>query len=87
MTSTEKIQDLLDSMWKDYTSMNPEAQKIHDLFIERGDKVENDHIALRTFAHPKTSIEVLAAPFIQCGYKKCGEYLTLEEYIFCIFPA
>ncbi len=68
------LPELLDKMWKDYTSMNPQALKIYTLFIERGDQVQNDHIALRTFNHPKVNIEVLARPFVEGGYEYRQDY-------------
>jgi len=68
------LPDLLDKMWKDYTSMNPQALKIYNLFLERGDKVVNDHIALRTFNHPKVGIDAIAQPFLEGGYEYQQDY-------------
>ncbi len=65
---------LLDKMWDDYTHMNPQAQRIHQLFEERGETVQNDHIALRTFNHPKVTIDVLAQPFVDSGYVYQQDY-------------
>lgn len=72
--SINNLPDLLDKMWKDYTRMNPQAMKIYNLFIERGDRVLNDHIALRTFNHPKVNIDVLAKPFVAGGYEYRQDY-------------
>ena len=68
------IETLLSEMWKDYIAMTPQAQKIKTLFEERGEKVVNDHIALRTLNHPKLTIDKIAKPFIKAGYKANGEY-------------
>jgi hypothetical protein len=68
------IQNLLAEMWKDYIKMNPDAQSICNLFSENGDDVLNDHIALRTFNHPKVNIDILAKSFIDCGYKYVDSY-------------
>ncbi len=68
------IENLLSAMWKDYIEMNPDANKIHALFEKSGDKVFNDHIALRTFNHPKVNIEVMAKSFLDCGYKYSDTY-------------
>lgn len=73
---------LLDKMWKDYTAMNPQAQKIHDLFVEKGETIQNDHIALRTFNHPKVNVDVLAQPFVKSGYAEKGEYEFPEKKLF-----
>jgi len=69
---------LLDQMWKDYTRLNPQAQRIHDLFVKAGERVVNDHIALRTYGLPRVSIEVLARPFVAGGYRP-GETYDFPE--------
>ena len=71
MTSYKEI---FENLWKDYIKQNPETKKIHDLFISEGETVINDHIAFRTFNHPKVSIEVLSKPFIDAGYEERGSY-------------
>lgn len=66
--------ELFEHLWEDYIKQNPETKKIYDLFISEGENVLNDHIAFRTFDHPKVSIEVLAKPFIDAGYEEKGSY-------------
>lgn len=78
----KNLPDLLDKMWKDYTRMNPQALKIYNLFIERGDRVQNDHIALRTFNHPKVNVDVLARPFIEGGYEYKQDYHFPEKKLY-----
>jgi hypothetical protein len=73
---------LLDKMWADYVAINPLAQKVYDLFIARGDTVLNDHIALRTFNHPRVSIDVIAAPFVASGYVYGGDYHFPEKKLY-----
>lgn len=76
------LPELLEKMWNDYIQMNPQAKSIYDLFTSRGEKVINDHIALRTFDHPKTGIDVLAKSFLDSGYKYGGEYEFKEKKLF-----
>lgn len=76
------LPDLLDRMWKDYTTMNPQALKIYNLFLERGDRVQNDHIAFRTFNHRKVGIDVLARPFLQSGYEYQQDYHFTEKKLY-----
>jgi hypothetical protein len=76
------LPDLLDKMWKDYTAMNPQALKIYNLFLERGDRVQNDHIAFRTFNHPKVGVDVLARPFVQNGYEYQQDYHFTEKKLY-----
>ncbi|MGZ3803744.1 MAG: 2-oxoadipate dioxygenase/decarboxylase family protein [Pseudobdellovibrionaceae bacterium] len=77
MTTQMSLQNLLDSMWKDYCELNPAARKIYDLLTAEGEKVVNDHIALRTFNHPRLGIKSLARKFENLGYK-----MTETEYHF-----
>ncbi|MEQ9443633.1 MAG: DUF1338 domain-containing protein [Cyclobacteriaceae bacterium] len=76
------LPDLLDKMWKDYTNMNPQALKIYNLFLERGDRVQNDHIALRTFNHHKVNVDALAQPFLQGGYEYQQDYHFTEKKLY-----
>jgi hypothetical protein len=73
---------LLDKMWKDYVEINPLALKISDLFIQQGEKIQNDHIALRTFNHPRLTIDIMARPFMESGYKYCGDYHFPEKKLY-----
>ncbi|MEZ5070336.1 MAG: DUF1338 domain-containing protein [Bacteroidales bacterium] len=65
---------IFDRLWSDYIRENPNAGKIHDLFVKSGNRVVNDHIAFRTFNDPRTSLEVIAKPFQNLGYRECGSY-------------
>jgi hypothetical protein len=78
----KNLPSLLEKMWTDYVAINPLAQKVYDLFEARGDKVLNDHIALRTFNHPRVSVDVIAAPFLASGYKYCGDYHFTEKKLY-----
>ena len=76
------IDTLLQKMWADYVEISPDSQVIHDLFTERGDTVNNDHIALRTFQHSRLGIDQMAAPFIEMGYAAQGEYHFEKKKLF-----
>lgn len=82
MAIPNTINGLLDKMWHDYVLLNPQAQKIVNLIENKGDEVVNDHIALRTFNHPRLSIDKIAAPFLNSGYKECGTYNFEEKKLF-----
>ncbi|CAL2085988.1 DUF1338 domain-containing protein [Tenacibaculum sp. 190524A02b] len=66
---------IFDKLWKEYTERTPSAQKIKDLFINKGNEVYNDHVAFRTFDDERVNIEVLATPFIEAGYEEKGDYV------------
>jgi hypothetical protein len=70
MTTTE----IFNNLWNEYTDRTPSAQKIKELFINKGNTIFNDHVAFRTFDDARVNIEVLAKPFINAGYVECGEY-------------
>lgn len=74
VTPIKNLDGLLEAMWQDYTAMNPQARRIHELFTARGETVVNDHIALRTFNLPRVNIDVLAHAFVRSGYHPCGNY-------------
>jgi hypothetical protein len=73
---------LLDKMWVDYISINPLAKKIRDVLINEGETILNDHIALRTFNHPRVGIEVIAKPFLDSGYSYKGDYHFPEKKLY-----
>jgi len=80
MTSLDQ---LLDAMWVDYCKLNPDAKKIYDLFVAAGETVENDHIALRTFNHPRLGIQSLAQHFEKLGYVKASnEYIFVDKKLY-----
>jgi hypothetical protein len=80
--TVKTLSGLLDKMWTDYVDINPLAQKISDLFIQQGETIQNDHIALRTFNHPRVTIDVVARPFIDSGYKYAGDYNFPEKKLY-----
>jgi hypothetical protein len=74
--------ELFKALWDNYTTMTPSAKQIHQLFEERGEVVENDHIAIRTFNDPRVSIDVIAAPFKKIGYVEKGDYEFKDKKLF-----
>ncbi|MCG9598909.1 DUF1338 domain-containing protein [Vibrio sp. Isolate25] len=67
-------QVLFQSLWNDYIQrLCPSADKVHHL-LQENEPLINDHIALRTFNVAPLGIETLAKPFIDVGYKPCGDY-------------
>ncbi len=76
------ITELLDRLWQDYRTLNPQAAAIHQLLQARGENVVNDHIALRTYDDPRVGLTALAAPFVRLGYQPKGEYTFPEKKLF-----
>ncbi len=69
-----ELHTLLGNMWNDYCALNPSAKKIYDLLTSDGEIVLNDHIALRTFNHPRLGIESMAKTFKKLGYREIQDY-------------
>ncbi|RTZ14722.1 DUF1338 domain-containing protein [Vibrio aquaticus] len=65
---------LFQSLWNDYIQrLCPSAEKVHHL-LQEDETLINDHIALRTFNVEPLGIATLAQPFLDAGYKPCGDY-------------
>ncbi len=73
MTITSEI--LFDNLWKQYITLNHSAQKIHNLLSQYcNGEIFNDHVAFRTFKHPKLGLQHLQTTFLKLGYQECGDY-------------
>ncbi len=77
-----KTEDIFNRFWLPYSTQNPSAKRIHDLFEEEGEKVVHDHIALRTFNDPRVNIDVVARIFTDNGYEAKGEYDFKAKKVF-----
>lgn len=65
--------------WQEYCRVSPQAKRIHELFSEHGELIQNDHIALRTIAHPGLGLEAFEEYFNGFGYKAAGEYFFEQK--------
>jgi hypothetical protein len=73
------IRELFDDMWSMYSRVNPQVVKVKKLIEQHeGTSVKNDHIALRTFNHPRINRSVLAKSFVKSGYSEV-EDLAFEK--------
>jgi len=82
--SISGLKNLLGTLWKQYVKLTPQAERIHSLFESRGEKVLNDHVAFRTYNHPKLGIESLAQFFKKYGYQEMGQYHFVEKKLYAI---
>jgi hypothetical protein len=73
------VTELFDRLWRDYARLSPQAARIRALLEERGERIVNDHVALRTFDDPRVSIDVVARPFVAAGYRPAAEYAFPEK--------
>ncbi len=74
--AAREIQELFDRLWEPYAQQNPQVPAIHELISarEKPEDFINDHIALRTFRHPRIGLAVLAKDFLQLGFEAKGEF-------------
>ncbi len=79
-----KIDLIFEKLWKQYTQLNPQAEKIHALLKARGETVLNDHVAFRTYNLAEVGIEKLAKVFKKNGYIPKGEYHFEEKKLYAI---
>lgn len=63
-----------DQLWQQYCAISPQAVDIHRLFEGEGEVLVNDHIAFRTFANSKISIEHLESEIFAMGYQYLDSY-------------
>jgi hypothetical protein len=75
-------EQLLSKLWEQYADITPSAKKIHTLLEEKGEIIQNDHIAIRTFNDPRINIAVLEKPFLAVGYEVRGEYVFESKKLF-----
>jgi hypothetical protein len=69
------IKQLFEKMWQDYTTLNPSVAQVHNVFTDAGEKsVSNDHVAFRTYSHPKIGLKEFSKVFTANGYVSKGEY-------------
>ena len=69
-----KASEIFSKLWEQYSTANPSAELIYNLFQNSGERVVNDHVAFRTCDDPRVNIDVLARPFLEAGYVPAGEY-------------
>ncbi|MGM0766785.1 MAG: DUF1338 domain-containing protein [Pseudomonadota bacterium] len=66
---------LFHHLWEDYRRVTPSADAIHRILgAEEGQRIVNDHIALRTFNLAPVGLDALAEHFTSLGYYAGGEY-------------
>lgn len=66
--------EIFNRFWIPYSTQNPSAKRIFDLFTNEGEQVVHDHIALRTFNDPRVNLDKIASVFTRNGYEARGEY-------------
>jgi len=76
------LEHLMEKIWNDYSMLNPIVPKVHQLLKNKGEQIQNDHIAYRTVRHPGFGIESIAQHFIKYGYTYVNEYHFEEKKLY-----
>jgi len=77
---SQKLDDLIERLWKRYISMTPQAHQVIQSLIDSGEnRIINDHIAFRTFQDPLVGMDVFSQPFLELGYEKKDRYQFPEK--------
>jgi hypothetical protein len=74
-----ELSKLLSHLWQQYVHESPQALEIYNLFKTQGERVVNDHIAIRTFDDERVNIKHLASFFENLGYVECSRYEFVEK--------
>ncbi|MBD1804488.1 DUF1338 domain-containing protein [Microcoleus sp. FACHB-SPT15] len=66
-------------LWQDYIQMAPAAAQLQQVFLERGEQVVNDHVALRTFNLEPIQLTALEPHLLAMGYRRFAPYQFPEK--------
>lgn len=69
-----QLNALLAALWADFTQLAPHAADIAGRLEARGETVDNDHIALRTFDRCNADLEAIERILLPLGYRCLDEY-------------
>lgn len=73
------IETFFGELWKDYIAMTPQAERIKSAFEERGETIENDHVAFRTLALEPINLASLEPHILKLGYQRFEPYEFPEK--------
>jgi hypothetical protein len=68
------ITEFYQALWQDYVNMTPQAQTISNALTQRGEQVQNDHVAFRTFNIGPITIQDLEPYILALGYSRYEPY-------------
>src|SRR5262249_21937386 len=82
MDSAAVLSSLLDGLWIRYKTRVQYAATYQKMVEERGGKVQNDHIAFRTFnlsAGQPAGVEAIRRIFLPLGYLQKDNYISTKK--------
>ena len=73
-------------LWRTYQMVAPQANQIHNLFETEGEHLVNDHVAFRSFNHPRIDMNVFEENlFKHYNYKAVDTYDIRDKHLFAKF--
>ena len=63
-----------DSLWNDYVAIAPQAARIREAFLARGERIVNDHVAFRTLSAGPIGLDRLEGHLLDLGYRRYEPY-------------
>lgn len=82
-------QNIFENLWTDYITLNPQAKRVHDSVLNEEkragrniSRLENDHVAFRTYKHPRIGLQTFVKIFEKHGYSVKGEYYFKEKKLY-----
>ena len=73
--------EFFELLWKQYTQITPQAQKIQALLQARGEIVTNDHVAFRTFNIDGYDLQAITPLFESLGYQVFDSYQFPDKHL------
>ncbi|HWO22784.1 MAG TPA: hypothetical protein VNO30_28690 [Kofleriaceae bacterium] len=73
--------DLASGMWCDFVRSTPQALRVRELLVARGELVHHDHVALRTLAAPGLGMDAIARRFEAEGFRARERYRFDEAHL------
>lgn len=70
-----------EELWEDFVQIAPQAAAIRELLLSRGETVDNDHVAFRTFDLSPVGIEALEPLITALGYRLLDEYAFSDKHL------
>jgi hypothetical protein len=68
------LDDFFVALWRNYTAVTPQAERIHDLIRSHNGVVINDHVAFRTLDQSPINLDALQPAFERLGYQVFDDY-------------
>lgn len=81
MTISASGAELLESLWRDFAGATPQAARIRELLVARGELVHHDHVVVRTLAAPGLGMDDLGRRLEAEGFRPRERYRFDEAHL------